>query len=91
MAALGLVVLGLGLASIFPTLMTRTPQRLGREAAAHAVGFQVSAAMLGAAALPSLTGVAAQSLGLEAIGACDLAIASGICAAHEVLLRQGER
>jgi fucose permease len=85
-AALGLVVLGLGLASIFPTLMTRTPQRLGRAQAAHAIGFQVSAAMLGAATLPSLTGVAAQTMGLEAIGRCDLAIAAAIFVMHELLL-----
>jgi fucose permease len=87
-AALGLVVLGLGLASIFPTLMTRTPQRLGRAQAAHAIGFQVSAAMLGAATLPSLTGVAAQAMGLEAIGRCDLAIATAIFVMHELLLRR---
>lgn len=86
-AAAGLVILGLGLASIFPTLMTRTPQRLGRTYAVHAVGFQVSAAMLGSAALPSLTGVAAQELGLETIGICDLAIATAIFVMHELLLR----
>lgn len=87
-AALGLVLLGLGLASIFPTLMTRTPQRLGRAQAAHAIGFQVSAAMLGSAALPSLTGVAAEQMGLEAIGVCDLGIAAAIFLTHELLLRR---
>lgn len=85
-ATFGLVVLGLGLAPIFPTLMTRTPQRLGRAQAAHAVGFQVSAAMLGSAVLPTLTGVAAEQMGLEAIGICDLAIAGGIFLTHELLL-----
>jgi hypothetical protein len=44
--------------------------------------------MLGSAALPSLTGIAAQNMGLEAIGVCDLAIAGGICLTHELLLRR---
>lgn len=85
-AALGLMVLGMGLAPIFPMLMTRTPQRLGRAQSAHAVGFQVSAAMLGSAALPSLTGIAAQEMGLEAIGFCDLTIAAAILLTHELLV-----
>lgn len=54
---LGLVVLGVSLAPIFPTLMARTPARLGEAATAHAVGFQVSAATLGSAVLPSAYGL----------------------------------
>lgn len=90
-AAGGLVVLGLGLASVFPTLMTRTPQRLGARLAAHAIGFQVSAAMLGAAILPSLTGFAAERWGLEAIGGCDVAIAVALFLIHEGLVRRPPR
>lgn len=87
LAAVGLVLLGLGLASIFPTLMTRTPQRLGPALAAHAIGFQVSAAMLGSAILPSLTGLLAEQFGLETIGYCTLAIAVGLFVVHEFLLK----
>jgi fucose permease len=91
LAGFGLVVLGLGLASIFPTLMTRTPQRLGHAQAAHAIGFQVSAAMLGAATLPSLTGLVAQTWGLAAIGACDVLIAAALWGTHELLLLRSAR
>ena len=55
----GLVLVGFGLAPVFPCLMTRTPQRLGRELSAHAVGFQVGAAMIGAAAVPAALGLLA--------------------------------
>ncbi|WP_242342564.1 MFS transporter [Anaeromyxobacter terrae] len=65
--AAGLVLLGLSLAPIFPMLMSRTPARLGAAVAAHAVGFQVSAATLGMAALPSLHGALADALGPRAI------------------------
>jgi fucose permease len=78
-----LVVAGLGLAPIYPCLMTRTPQRLGKQVAAHAIGFQVAAAMIGVAVLPSATGLVAQYAGLRYAGAAILAIAVILFALHE--------
>jgi fucose permease len=83
----GLALLGLGLAPIFPCLMARTPERLGEGFATHAVGFQVSAGMLGAALVPSLAGLLAQSVGLEAVAALAVVIALLLLATHELLLR----
>lgn len=51
-------LLAVALAPIYPTLMARTPARLGPSAAVHAVGFQVAAATLGAGLLPALLGMA---------------------------------
>lgn len=82
-----LALTGLGLASIYPCLMTRTPQRLGKGRAAHAIGFQVSAAMVGAALFPSACGWLAQTRGLETVTFATLAMASGLLLIHEVLLR----
>lgn len=65
--ALGLAVLGLALAPIFPALMSETPRRVGTDVAAHAVGFQVSAATAGVAALPSAAGFLAERFGLGVI------------------------
>jgi fucose permease len=87
----GLVLLGFSLAPIYPMLMSRTPARLGGEAALHAVGFQVSAAMLGAFALPSLAGLAADRVGLEAAAAIVAASAAAVLVLHEILLRVGGR
>jgi fucose permease len=64
--AAGLALLGLSLAPIFPLLMARTPERVG-AAAAHAIGFQVAAATLGTAVLPSAHGAIADALGARAI------------------------
>ncbi|MGG5812101.1 MFS transporter [Falsiroseomonas sp. CW058] len=76
-AGAGLFALGLGapalallafaLAPVYPTLMARTPARLGAAAAVHAVGFQVAAAMTGVAVLPALMGGAADLLGAGAV------------------------
>ncbi|WP_149541295.1 MFS transporter [Siccirubricoccus phaeus] len=53
-----LALLAVALAPLYPTLMARTPARLGAAAAAHAVGFQVAAATFGAGVLPALLGLA---------------------------------
>ena len=83
---IALALSGLGLAAIYPCLMSRTPQRLGKALAAHAIGFQVSAAMLGAAALPSLSGFLSQGFGLEAIGVAAMLMAIVLMALHESVL-----
>jgi len=83
----GLVLLGLALAPVYPCLMTRTPQRLGTAHAAHAIGFQVSAAMLGAAALPSAAGLAAEKTGLETIAWMAVGLAGVLWLLHEALTR----
>jgi fucose permease len=84
----GMVLIGLGLAPVFPCLMTRTPQRLGPALAAHAVGFQVGAAMLGAAAIPASVGLLAEANGLASVGPVAVGLACVLWLLHEVLVRQ---
>lgn len=67
--AFGLALLGFSLAPIFPCLMSLTPLRFGAANSVHLVGFQTTAAMLGALSLPSLAGPLAQSFSLEAVAA----------------------
>lgn len=83
---LGLVLLGASLAPLYPTLMARTPARLGDHVTPHAVGFQVSAATLGAAVLPASLGVVAANAGVIAVGAGLVATALALLALHEALL-----
>ena len=83
---LGLVLLGASLAPMFPTLMSRTPDRVGHHLAPHAVGFQVGAATLGSAAVPSLFGLLAAATDLRLIGAAVAAVAMLLLALHEALL-----
>ena len=48
----GLVLLGLGLAAIYPTLVSLTPRRVGHGRAPRAIGYQVAAAVVGLRAHP---------------------------------------
>ena len=85
----GLVLTGLALAPIYPCMMTRTPERIGKSFAAHAIGFQVSAAMIGAAVLPAGSGLLAR-LTLENVALAAMAMAFVLLLLHECLLRRPE-
>ncbi len=83
----GAAMLGFALAPIFPMLISATPDRVGRRHAAHAIGFQVSAATVGVAALPGLAGVLARQVGLEVIGVVLLVETIALLALHEAATR----
>jgi fucose permease len=82
----GLLVLGASLAPMYPTLMARTPDRLGHAVSAHAVGFQVTAATLGTAAVPSAFGLLAAGAGVGAIAVAVAAVAFVFVLLHEAVL-----
>jgi fucose permease len=83
----GLAFAGLGLAPVFPCLMSRTPQRLGTELSTHAIGFQIGAAMIGAAAVPGMLGVIAGMGGLEAVPIGAVVLFGVLTLLHEALIR----
>lgn len=68
LGAIGLPVAGLGLAAVFPTLVSSTPARIGRVASTRTMGHQLAAANVGAAGVPWIVGIVAQARGPEALG-----------------------
>jgi fucose permease len=91
LAVVGLMTLGAALAPIYPLLTADTPRRVGSRYATHAIGFQVSAAYLGAAAIPGAVGVAATQRGGDVIGLALVAVALAVLALHEATTRIGRR
>ena len=67
LALIGLPLLGLGYAPVYPGLMHETPRRFDPITARRVIGWQVAAANIGAAILPAAFGVQAAALGLESI------------------------
>jgi len=63
----GIMIIGLANAPVFPSLISITPERVGKEHAATAIGVQISAAMLGGSLLPGFAGLLSGGLGLEVI------------------------
>lgn len=64
---LGLALMGLAMAPIYPAMIALTPRWAGRQHTPNAIGFQVGAASLGVAGLPGLAGVLAERAGLWTI------------------------
>jgi fucose permease len=85
----GLTLLGFSLAPIFPLLIAETPARLGEEHAAHAIGFQIAAACLGAAAVPAAAGLLARAHGVSVIPAVLVADAVALAVILEAAGRPG--
>lgn len=83
----GLAVMGLTLAPVYPTAVSRTPQLVGAALSAHAIGLQVAAGSLGSAALPGVLSGVADRAGAELIAPGLVVFALLQFAAHELLLR----
>ncbi|MCI0392020.1 MAG: MFS transporter [Acidobacteria bacterium] len=82
---LGLALIGLASAPIFPTMIASMPDRIPRNHLANAVGFQIAAAVLGQSLLPALVGVMARRLGLEVVAPALLLAAALLYSLHEAM------
>lgn len=86
-SGLGLALIGLCVAPMYPSSTSLTPQRVGEAHAANAIGFQVAAGGLGFALLPGLAGVLAQAMGLEIVGPFLVVVSAVMLLVHEAILR----
>lgn len=71
-------VIGVSIAPIFPAMMSGTRRRVGDRHAANTIGLQMTATGFGMAVIPSLMGVLASQISLEAIPVCLLAVYAGL-------------
>ena len=88
---LGLGLMGLAAATVFPTLIAATPSRVGAKRASRVIGFEVGAASLGIGGIPAFAGVLAARFGLEAIPALLVVATLGMLVLHEVVVRVATR
>jgi len=72
---LGLALMGFAQAPMYPLSLSETPERVGVQHAANAIGFQSAGSSLGWSFVPSLVGKVAASQGLEVIGPFMVALA----------------
>jgi len=86
-SGLGLALIGLCVAPMYPSSTSLTPQRVGEKHAANAIGFQVAAGGLGFALLPGLAGVLARAISLETIGPFLSTLGILTFLLHEVVVR----
>lgn len=63
----GILLIGIGIASIFPVAMTITAERFGKNVSTHAVGYLISGSTLMFALMPPVSGWLADSVGFVII------------------------
>lgn len=61
----GLILMGIGCAPIFPSLLHSTPNRFGKELSQSIMGVQMAAAYLGTTLMPPLFGVIADTVDIR--------------------------
>jgi fucose permease len=88
---LGLALMGLTLAPVFPSSVSRTPGLVGIRHSPNVIGFQGAGAALGVAVLPSLTGILGDRFGFELIPICMTVMALAQVLVHEVITLREQR
>ncbi|MEC0372208.1 MFS transporter [Paenibacillus chibensis] len=64
-ALIGMILIGLGLAPIYPGLIHETPARFGQENSARLIGYQMAVAYTGTTLLPPLFGLIASQVNVS--------------------------
>ena len=65
LALTGLIILGIGIAPIYPAVLASTPHNFGKENAQAIVGIQMAAAYMGGALMPPLFGLIANNISIQ--------------------------
>jgi len=86
----GVGIIGLAIAPIFPALVSGTSARVSPRFAANTIGMQIGAAGLGAAVLPGFAGILARRTSLEVIPVYVVAAIVLLFGLYAVSLRRGD-
>lgn len=90
-APLGLLVIGLSMATVFPLIIMLTPMRVGRAALPHAVGFQMSAATIGGSLFPWIAGYLFARTSYHAVAWTIVVAALALFTVHGLLIAYERR
>ena len=83
----GLVVIGLGCAPIYPCVIHSTPDHFGADRSQAVIGVQMASAYTGTCLMPPLFGLIAGHINVALFPVFLLALLAVMVGAHEVLLR----
>ncbi len=84
-------VIGFACGPIFPWLISLTPQRLGAEHGANAIGVQIASAAIGLSLAPTLIGIIGDNYGVDTIPIGLLALAVLLFLAYFALEQCGKQ
>ncbi len=87
LTVIGISLLGLALAPMFPSFIALTPARMGPRHSSNLIGFQIAAATLGGASIASSFGLFADWMGIEVLGSYLFVVAVAMALIFEALNR----
>ena len=88
MNMMAVILMGSGLAGIFPILISQTPARTGKYFSAQSIGFQVGFAGMGGSIIPGIVAFLGEQFSLEFIAYGILVNAIGVVIVYEMLARR---
>jgi len=90
-ALAGLVLIGLGCAPIYPSIIHSTPEHFGAERSQALIGVQMASAYVGTSLMPPLFGALAAHLTLAIFPLYLLILLAVMAASHAALCRSANR
>lgn len=87
MSIVGLILIGLGCAPIYPCIIHATPQNFGAENSQALIGVQMASAYIGTSLMPPLFGILANHITVALLPVFLLVILGVMVAMHERMLR----
>jgi fucose permease len=83
-AMFALILVGLGLAPLFPSMIHDIPRRVGDGPSGRLIGVMLGASYLGGATLPVLMGYMASRSSILVVGPVMIVLLFAVAASHEV-------
>ena len=87
-ALAGLILVGLGCAPIYPSIIHSTPEHFGADKSQAVIGVQMASAYVGTCLMPPLFGLMAEHIDVSLFPFYLLVMLLLMTAAHEILLRR---
>ena len=87
-ALIGLILIGLGCAPIYPCIIHSTPAHFGAERSQAIIGVEMASAYIGTLAMPPLFGFLAEYVGVSLFPFFLLVALIVMCVMHGLLLRR---
>lgn len=88
---LGLIIIGLGCAPIYPSIIHSTPEHFGEDRSQAMIGVQMAAAYVGILLMPPVFGLIANHISVSLLPLYLLAILALMALMHEKVLKRTKR
>lgn len=88
LSLLGLIIIGLGCAPIYPCIIHSTPERFGSDKSQAIIGVQMASAYIGSCLMPPLFGFLSSYIQVGALPLYLLLLLLGMMSMHEILIHK---